>query len=91
MTMWQLNMQRCLSGLRSTIGNRVWVEAHRRFKSCSLRQEFKGFQRFCRNPFFVHFYGYTIFGVYVKCCGIEPTFSATGQKEKVFRYTKKRS
>ena len=31
-------MQRCLSGLRSTIGNRVWVEAHRRFKSCSLRQ-----------------------------------------------------
>ena len=32
-------MQRCLSGLRSTIGNRVWVEAHRRFKSCSLRQE----------------------------------------------------
>ena len=32
-------MQRCLSGLRSTIGNRVLRERNRRFKSSSLRQE----------------------------------------------------
>ena len=45
-----LFLQRCLSGLRSTIGNRVWVEAHRRFKSCSLRQR----KRICtRISFFV--------------------------------------
>ena len=31
-------MQRCLSGLRSTIGNRVMRERIRRFKSSSLRQ-----------------------------------------------------
>ena len=31
-------MQRCLSGLRSTIGNRVMRERIRRFESSSLRQ-----------------------------------------------------
>ena len=45
-----LFLQRCLSGLRSTIGNRVWVEAHRRFKSCSLRQRKK--IHFCVSFFF---------------------------------------
>ena len=35
----RLNMQRCLSGLRSTIGNRVMRERIRRFKSSSLRQK----------------------------------------------------
>ena len=33
-----IEMQRCLSGLRSTIGNRVMRERIRRFKSSSLRQ-----------------------------------------------------
>ncbi len=32
-------MQRCLSGLRSTIGNRVMQECIRRFESSSLRHE----------------------------------------------------
>ena len=40
-------MQRCLSGLRSTIGNRVMQECIRRFKSSSLRQQKgNGFFRF---------------------------------------------
>ena len=46
-------MQRCLSGLRSTIGNRVMRERIRRFKSSSLRQKTKGIQLFCRILFFV--------------------------------------
>ena len=44
-------MQRCLSGLRSTIGNRVLRERNRRFKSSSLRQKtrtpFEGACFFC--------------------------------------------
>ena len=44
-------MQRCLSGLRSTIGNRVMRERIRRFKSSSLRQQ-------KRNDFYRFFFVY---------------------------------
>lgn len=29
--------ERCLSGLKGTLGKRVWVQIHRRFESCPLR------------------------------------------------------
>ena len=48
-------MQRCLSGLRSTIGNRVMRERIRRFKSSSLRQQQKHPKMGC---FFVVFAEY---------------------------------
>ena len=44
-------MQRCLSGLRSTIGNRVMRERIRRFKSSSLRHQ-------KRNDFYRFFFVY---------------------------------
>ncbi len=48
-------MQRCLSGLRSTIGNRVLRERNRRFKSSSLRQR----KKICnRHIFFVLFFDF---------------------------------
>ncbi len=49
------HLQRCLSGLRSTIGNRVLQECNRRFKSSSLRQRKKTVFRpsffFCSTDF----------------------------------------
>ena len=32
-------MERCQSGLMSTLGKRVYVKAYRRFESCPLRHE----------------------------------------------------
>ena len=48
-------MQRWLSGLRRTIGNRVMQECIRRFKSSSLRHITKGISAFCQSSFFMQF------------------------------------
>ena len=50
-------MQRCLSGLRSTIGNRVMQECIRRFKSSSLRHKKPRKTGFfaCFRAFLAHF------------------------------------
>ena len=54
-------MQRCLSGLRSTIGNRVTGELVRRFKSSSLRQGNKRDSAILRSPFYFSFLAFARF------------------------------
>ena len=60
-------MQRCLSGLRSTIGNRVMRERIRRFESSSLRQQIKGFREFCRKSFFCFFPSHNFWLFFWRC------------------------